>query len=189
MQLGRTLIGAIIGGAVGIGALIAIYFATKWDYAWLAIIVAVITGLGVRWMVATKGHASYARGGITAVFALAAFVLGTMAVAELATRQSAAAAKKPRPAATEQAAEETGDAGAGAGDATAERVPEPVERPAMSGAMRPGNPNRGYSTMDFIWLSVAAFVAYELGRGTGTTKVDERAAEDDDETIAAGDAT
>ena len=30
---------------------------------------------------------------------------------------------------------------------------------------------QAFSTWDFIWLSVAALVAYELGRGSGTIVV------------------
>ena len=189
MQLGKTLVGAIIGGALGISALIAIYFATQIDQAWLAIVVAVLTGLGVRWMVSTKGHASYARGGLTAILALVAFVVGTMLVAELATRQAAAAAKKPVPkASADQPAEEAREDDAGEAESAPPPADMPVDRTAMTGTPRPGNPNRGSSPMDYIWLAVAGLVAYELGRGSGTSQksVEERAAEDDHETVAPG---
>src|ERR1043166_9337125 len=65
MQFGKTLVGAIIGGALGIGLLILVYLQFGIDKMWMAIPVAVLTGLGVRMVVATSGHASYLRGAIT----------------------------------------------------------------------------------------------------------------------------
>ena len=53
MQLGKSLVGAIIGAAVGIAVLVGVHMLTGWDKAWLAILVAILTGLGVRMMVAT----------------------------------------------------------------------------------------------------------------------------------------
>ena len=57
MQLGKALVGAVIGGAIGIGLLVAAYFLFRTEHTGLAILVAVCVGLGVRAMAATKGHA------------------------------------------------------------------------------------------------------------------------------------
>ncbi len=62
MQFGKTLVGAIIGAAIGVGLLLAAGLLFGWDGFWLAIPFAIVTGLGVRLFAATKGHASYARG-------------------------------------------------------------------------------------------------------------------------------
>jgi hypothetical protein len=96
MQLGRTIIGAVIGAAIGIAVMAAIYMAFKLDSAWLALPVAVLTGLGVRMMVATSGHASYLRGAITGLLALGAYLLGWSAMATFAQQTAADAAKSTR---------------------------------------------------------------------------------------------
>src|SRR3954463_12886979 len=92
MQLGKTLVGAIIGAAVGIGMLVAVYVSLGIDRFWLAIPVAIITGLGVRMLVNTTGHASYARGVLTMLLAMAAYYVGWTVVTQVAM---ARASKEP----------------------------------------------------------------------------------------------
>jgi hypothetical protein len=70
MQLGKALVGAIIGAAVGIGMLVAVSVTTGIMGFWLAIPFAIITGLGVRMLVSTAGHPSYARGVLTMLLAM-----------------------------------------------------------------------------------------------------------------------
>jgi hypothetical protein len=91
----NTLIGAIVGGLIGIGVLIAAFMFFEVQHTALAIVVAVLVGLGVRSMVSTKGHASYLRGALTALVAVAAFVGGNIVVAKVAQSQLSANASKP----------------------------------------------------------------------------------------------
>ncbi len=51
MQLGKSLLGAIIGAAIGIVILLVVYRLFEIDGFWLAIPFAIITGLGVRMLV------------------------------------------------------------------------------------------------------------------------------------------
>src|SRR5215216_3841827 len=94
MQLGKTLVGAIIGAALGIGLLIAVYLAFGIDKMWMAIPVALLTGLGVRMVAATSGHASYLRGAITVLLALGAY-LGGLAITKAVANYRAESASKP----------------------------------------------------------------------------------------------
>ncbi len=48
MQLGKAVLGAVVGGAIGIGLLLVLYLTAGLDQVWLAIPFAIITGLGVR---------------------------------------------------------------------------------------------------------------------------------------------
>src|SRR5438477_333118 len=92
MQFGKALLGAIIGAVIGLVLLLAAYRFFAWDGFWLAVPFAIVTGLGVRVMVATGGH-SYARGALTAVLALAAYYGGWRLVAMIASRASAQSQK------------------------------------------------------------------------------------------------
>lgn len=179
MQFGKTLIGAIIGAAIGIALLVIVYMAFTIDAVWLAIPVAILTGLGVRTMVSTSGHPSYLRGATTGVLALAAYLVGWYIVAQVATQRASAAAE-PRAdlaAAAQPAEGAAGDsADATEGDDAKADAPkaadEPQTRPAGSNAAVARNPAmpRSFSTLDFVWLCLAGLVAYELGRGTGGAK-------------------
>jgi hypothetical protein len=171
MQLGKTLVGAVIGAAVGIGLLIAVYLLSGIDKMWMAIPIAVTTGLGVRLVAATSGHASYLRGAITVVLALGAY-LGGLSITKTVASHRAETVSKANPA---RAAEEPGEQG----DAKAEPGAEapPVNAPPIA----PPNPElvphgRGMSqpinTWDFLSLAVAALVAYEFGRGSGGVRKD-----------------
>jgi hypothetical protein len=159
------------------------------DKSWLAIIVALITGLGVRSMVSTAGHPSYLRGALTGLLALAAYYGGTQLYSELATR-GFLEKKRPLPpvAATDtegtaeverEAEGEAAAEGEGAKtEAEADGVAVPVEPvapapPAGTTVVRdPGIPKglqmQAPSPWDYVWLTVAALIAYELGRGSST---------------------
>ena len=65
--------------------LIAAYFFIGTEHTAVAIVVALLVGLGVRAMVATKGHPSYARGVLTALIAMATFLGGKYIVVEIAS--------------------------------------------------------------------------------------------------------
>ena len=174
MQLGKTLVGAIIGGALGIAALIAVQYFTGFDRAWLAILVAVLTGLGVRMMVSTHGHASYVRGAITGILVLAAYWGGTAIYSELVTR--GILTKKlsiERPAAAASADAEGMAADESADDAEAAPVELIAERPDLAAGRPRGEWRRelpGASPWDYVAMIIAALVGYELGRGTSVAK-------------------
>jgi hypothetical protein len=172
MQLGRTIAGAIIGGAIGIGVMVALYLSPlNLESVFLALLVAVLTGLGVRMMVATRGHASYLRGAVTCALALGAYLLGWNAVAHFAQQNAAKAAEASRVApaadAGDDAANEAGDA-----DPTKADDAEPVESAKAAatqpraGVGRKGSMQTGSSVLDIAALCLSALVAYELGRGS-----------------------
>jgi hypothetical protein len=170
MQLGKTLIGAIVGAALGIGVWIAIYLLFGMDHVALAILVALLTGLGVRTLVSTSGHASYARGALTGLLALAAYVGGWFLVAEVAKARAATAPKRPAAAAPKAAEGDVKDAAGPAGEAPPVEIPQAVQRTPTGGAM-PKAVTPGQNPLDYVWLAIAALVAYELGRGTGAKPV------------------
>jgi hypothetical protein len=168
MQLGKTLVGAIIGGVLGIGLCIAIYYLTEgFDKPWLAIPVAILTGLGVRSLVQTKGHPSYARGALTALIAVLAFLAFYPAVAKLTSR-IAAKSIVAQNATTQPAQAPADDA---ADDAAGDAAPVPAtdterERATVApGALR-NQRQQPWSVFEMIALGLAAFIAYELGRGS-----------------------
>ncbi|MFO0791836.1 MAG: hypothetical protein U0805_20430 [Pirellulales bacterium] len=164
MQLGKAVLGAVVGGAIGIGLLLVLYLTAGLDQVWLAIPFAIITGLGVRMLVSTSGHASYARGAVTMILALAAYIGGWMLVAQVATARANAPKKMPVPATT--AADKEGE-GTGNAEAAPATPPPPVAQAPMAHVdMKARGGPRQFSTWDFIWLAIAALVAYELGRGS-----------------------
>lgn len=171
MQLGKALVGAILGAALGVGLLIALYLSPlKLDAVWMAIPIAILTGLGVRMMVSTWGHASYARGALTGVLALAAY-LGTWYLAPLAQRAFAKPDERNQKIAAVEQPAETADEGAAPGDVP-ETAKAPATAPRPSGvATQRAAPPRGFSPMDYLWLCIAALIAYELGRGTAAKPV------------------
>ena len=130
MQLGKSLVGALVGGAVGIAALIGIHMLTGWDKAWLAILVAIITGVGVRWAANTTGHASYARGALTALIAILAFLAWYPIQAQLTVRGALAKPILPNRAAVEANTADADEAAEPADTADADEAAETVAAPA-----------------------------------------------------------
>jgi hypothetical protein len=169
MQFGKTLVGAIIGGALGIGLLIIVYLQFGIDKMWMAIPVAVLTGLGVRMVVATSGLVSYLRGAITVLLAMGAY-LGGLAITKAVANHRADTVSKSSPArvATEEPGE-PGDAKVEAAATEAPPVNVPPTAPVNPALARRSAAPPQFSTWDFLSLAVAALVAYELGRGSGVT--------------------
>jgi ABC-type antimicrobial peptide transport system permease subunit len=169
MQLGKTLVGAIIGAILGIGLLVAVYFLFGIDKMWMAIPVALLTGLGVRMAVATSGHASYLRGAITVLFAMGAYLGGLSITKAVANHRAATVAQPSAHANMDQSA-----GGPGAKESASEPaaptpqpgVPDAAQGHPVGAIGRPAMPGQ-FSPWDFISLAVAALLAYELGRGTG----------------------
>jgi hypothetical protein len=176
MQLGRSLLGAVIGGAIGVGLVVALYYFLVLDNAGLAVLVAICAGLGVRASVVTKGHASYLRGALTCLLALGAFAASKFLIATLASHGMLSDVRQVKRVIA--APDEAGSASEEASSApNVVEAPHIEQRPSgtvvASGKSRLPQP---FSTWDFIWLSAAALIAYELGRGT---EVPHRIAPDD----------
>lgn len=190
MQLGKTLVGAVIGGLVGAAVCVAITKITGWDKMWLAILVALLTGIGVRLLVDTKGHASYARGALTAILAIGAYFLSFWASTLITTkgasaREINAQAGVRQPAddnaaaddaadgdaadgeAAEAADGDTEDAGDEAADDAAPAAPATTRQRSdpAAGVLRPQRPPER-SPWEYIALGVAALIAYQMGRGS-----------------------
>jgi hypothetical protein len=174
MQLGKTLVGAIIGALIGIAIMVAVYFALKFDSVWLALPVAVLTGLGVRMMVSTSGHASYLRGALTGALALGAYLVGSNVVMVLAQQSAAKAAEATRidAPADAKAADAKDDAeadGQSEDDQANEVKAAPATPPRPRQAAREANRapvQTSLPALDFIVMCASALFAYELGRGT-----------------------
>ena len=171
MQFGKTLVGAVIGAVLGIGLLIAVYLAAGIDKIWMAIPVAILTGLGVRMMAAKNSNASYLRGAITVVLALAAYLGGLAVTRAVATHRKDTVAKVPPSAAAAEPGEKAADSEKDAADAApapVQNMDAPIAKPDL-GAHRSSMPQQ-FSPLDFLSLAVAALIAYELGRGSGAAK-------------------
>jgi len=169
MQFGKSLLGAILGAAVSIGLLIAVYLLLQRDNVWLAIPFALITGLGVRMLVNTTGHASYARGVMTMLIALAAYIGGWRAVSMIATAKANQPLPKPAVSAeTEPADGEAKDEATAEAPADAPKADQPAATPPRANVAHAPASAFG-SPWDVIWLAIAALVAYEMGRGSGTS--------------------
>jgi hypothetical protein len=179
MHLRRALIGALIGSMIGVGVLIGIHMLTGVEQGWLAVLVALMTGLGVRLMVSTRGHASIVRGALTCALALLTYMSGTFLAAGVLEGRSKVAIKPTGPSTAKQVNRDVV-----AGEDRLERPPIDLSgRPVDYGDQaRLEVKDRPLSNMDLIWLAVAALVAYELGRGVGQEpSTTEESAPDDEE--------
>lgn len=176
MSLGPTLVGGVIGAAVGVGLHLIVEVTTGFEAPWFAIVIGLMTGLGVHQAnKSLNGNVSYLRGAFTAAIALGAIVGSTPLISKFvspATKLSAegrAAARKDAEA-DDKAGDDTAATGDGAQEASPEAESREVDRAGGGGAV--GQPGRGttpFNTFQFIYMAVGTFIAYEFGRGTGKT--------------------
>ena len=70
--MGPTLVGGIIGAAVGIGLHLIVEMTTGAEATWFAVVIGLLTGLGVHQAnKSLAGRVSYLRGAVAAAIALA----------------------------------------------------------------------------------------------------------------------
>ncbi len=173
MQLGKAIVGAIVGAVIGVVLMFVLYQTTALATVWLALLVALFTGVGVRIAGATSGGASYLRGAVTAILALAAYSVGCGIIAGYAQTQ---AAKAATPSIIEQAAEpaveEQGEEAQTEAPADAAAPPAQMKAQAQPRPQGSGKPvaamAQGLSIYDYIVLCISALIAYELGRGSAS---------------------
>jgi hypothetical protein len=170
-SLGPTIVGGVIGAAVGIAIHAFIEtgaYANKWHFEapWFAIIIGLLTGIGVRQMNKHHMGRSYLRGAISGAIALAAIVLSTLLISKVMERFDAS---KANAAVAAKAPETADEAPAGNGDeapATVEAAPAPVATPAVGAVGGVGRIRQDkLNPWQFVFMAVGALAAYELGRG------------------------
>lgn len=175
MQFCKSFLGAVVGAAVGVGVLLALYMVLHIDKVWLAIPFAIVTGLGVRACGGTAGRASYVRGAMTMLIALAGYIGGWWLVAQVASAQansagkrgSAASEKDSGDAVKSDAAGDKARETDGKGDQAIPSMEDMMAKDLGAHSGRGMSPSGFGSPLDMIWLGIAALVAYEMGRGSG----------------------
>jgi hypothetical protein len=171
-----TLVGGVIGAVVGLGLHLVVESSTGLEAPWFAIIIGLLTGLGVHQAnKSLAGQVSYFRGALTAAIALAAIVGGTTLISQITARRQAQAAErvaKETSAAIAKAEDATGDATATndtAAATTSDPETAPRGRAASAGASTVREVRRAtpFNALEFIYIAVGTFIAYEFGRGSG----------------------
>jgi hypothetical protein len=171
-SLGPTILGAVIGAAVGIAVHLVIETGgfNHWqpkEASWFAIIIGLLTGVGVRQMNKHHMERSYLRGAVSGIIALAAIVLSTVLISKVMEHYDALSKNKPVAAKGEDAADATADNNAAA---EAPKT-DPEAAPAAAGPAGPAVGGVGRIRQDklnpwqFVFMAVGALAAYELGRG------------------------
>jgi hypothetical protein len=170
MGLGPTLVGGIIGAAVGMGLHLLVEITTGHEAPWFAIIIGLITGLGVHQAnKSLAGRVSYLRGAVAAAIALAAIVGSTPLISMIArNREATLVSTNPEAASNDD--DDDAEDDADAADADAEEAPAVEERAAVAGdAGTVGRLGRGpapFNVWQFVYMAVGTFIAYEFGRGS-----------------------
>jgi hypothetical protein len=148
---------------------------------WFAIVIGVLTGLGVRQ--ANKAgihHVSYARGAVSGIIALAAIVGSIYLVSVLMAKKDTTRTGKPvanaAPAADAAAEDAEGDdAAEPAEEPAAEPIPEAA--PVAAGGGKMGARAEEFNPWQAAFMAIGAFLAYELGRGSAPRPVGQPAPE------------
>ncbi len=183
--LGPTILGGIIGAAVGIivHMIIETGGGMRWqslEAPWFAIAIGLLTGIGVRQANNRHMGRSYLRGAVSGIIALAAIVLSTLLISKVMQRYDAvskttAAAATAANAETakggtanEPAAAATTDAGSTA-PVDPEAAPPAASPPAGGGGVGRMRQDK-LNPWQFLFMAVGVLAAYELGRGVDHTR-------------------
>lgn len=168
MRFGPTIVGGLVGAAIGVALHLALEVFGGIEAPWFAIIIGLLTGLFVRkFDKSCAGHVSYVRGALAGLIAMGAIVGSSYLLL-------AVLANSARVAGAQVVTEESEAAGVQGSDGTAVEVAEVEEiapviptrtRPARGGGRIPRGSE--FSIMQFAFIAVGIFIAYELGRGTG----------------------
>jgi hypothetical protein len=171
MGVGPTLLGGVVGAAVGVGLHTLLetgMLGKPIEASWFAIVIGLLTGLGVRQANRTHMERSYLRGAMSGIIALAAIYGSTVLIAEIMKKKDQSLPTKPTAVAADAADEASDDVAEGS-DATVAETPavdaDRTVNPALAGGVV-GNPRAGdLNPWQFVFMALGALVAYELGRG------------------------
>jgi hypothetical protein len=170
-SVGPTLLGGIIGAAVGVGLHLVletgILGTRPVEASWFAIVIGLLTGLGVRQ--ANKHHMerSYLRGAISGFVALGAIVASTYLISQVMSKRDALSMNKPAAVAAAADKEDAAAKADGEAAATAEPAVQPAAEargPAATGVIGRRGPEQ-LNPWQFVFMALGALVAYEFGRG------------------------
>jgi hypothetical protein len=172
MGLGPTLVGGAIGAAVGMALHLIVETTTHYEAPWFAVIIGLLTGLGVHQAnKSLAGRVSYLRGAVSAAIALAAIVGSTPLISMIAKNKEAALSTAAAPAGRDAAATDGEGADADAEGAAATEAVAARDRARGSGGVEhigaPMRPPGEFNTLQFVFMALGTFIAYEFGRGTG----------------------
>ncbi|HMP04934.1 MAG TPA: hypothetical protein PJ982_01180 [Lacipirellulaceae bacterium] len=168
MSLGPTLVGGVVGAAVGMGLHLLVEVVTGFEAPWFAIIIGLMTGLGVHQAnKSLAGNVSYLRGAVTAAIALAAIVGSTPLISKVVSRRDVGAVGQA--ASADGARSVVDDAAAGdasAAGAAVDLAEQQRDAPAIltGDGKAPRVPGQ-FNVLQFIYMAVGTFIAYEFGRG------------------------
>jgi hypothetical protein len=159
------VVGGIIGAIIGIALHVVLetgMLGTRVEASWFAVVIGVLTGLGVRQANRHHMERSYARGAVSGLIALAAIVASSFAIKEVMARKET------------QAKTGTVAAAAPANAEAEEEEPVAQAEPAAGrlgpvGGVGKGRPS-DFSPWSFVFMALGALVAYELGRGIDHSK-------------------
>jgi hypothetical protein len=174
MGVGPTLLGGIVGAAVGVGLHTLLetgLLGKPIEASWFAVIIGLLTGVGVRQANRQHMERSYLRGAISGIIALAAIYGSTVVIAEIMKKRDVSIAAKPAAAAAEdEAGDDAGDADSDTAAAPVEAIPESDQNPALAGMGTMQTRASDLNPWQFVWMALGALVAYEFGRGAGAPK-------------------
>jgi len=173
MRFGPTLIGAVVGAAVGMGIQVALemgLLGRTIEAPWFAIVTGLLTGLGVRQAnKSDMNHTSYARGAVAAIVALAAMLGSIYALHAALQMKDQADAKKSPPAKAAPVEAEADEAADEDAAEPADATPV-VDRsaPGKGGAAAGQMPARSdMNPLQMGYMIVGALLAYQFARGAG----------------------
>lgn len=195
MDLGKSVLGALVGGGLGLGAHVGLESVIG-EASWFPVITGLLTGLGVRKLdPSVANSASYLRGAMAALVSLGG-IFGGIQVAsnmevsradnlekpadivasgkldeqedEKAEGGDEEPADEPTDGTTEEEATEEAGTEDEATDGAEEAKPEPRATPArdLSTVTGPTKaPRQDFSMLNFIVIGLGVFLAYEFARG------------------------
>lgn len=177
MQAVRTLLGSLVGLALGIALLIVFIVYLNIGSLWKLVPVGLAVGYSMR-LLASTGTPSYFRGALAAALTGAAAFAGPLMAAKVVQNKGPDKVSMPAGAVAAQAEAEA----PAAEKETVVVAPEPqlVEGLPTTGVGQIGVRRDRFNPLDAIWLGASVLLAYEFGKGSTRTASDDETSEGDE---------
>lgn len=167
----RLLYIGVIAATVSVAAWIGVEHCLHKDLGGLAILVGLVTGWAIHKSAGTKAARGYWRGSLAAVLTLTAIVCGRLAYAKImqSTNDHVATITKVSVAATieDDDKETEGSTDSLVGEPDVAQKPAQFKGPTRGSLVDQNTPRiTKMKQLDMLWMSVAALVAYVVGKGS-----------------------
>jgi hypothetical protein len=162
MRILKAILGGLVGGGLGIAVVASINSFAGYNATWLGLVIGLFVGFGVHYIARGTGKLDYICGAVAALLTLTAIVLSNYATATVFNMRTAHLSAPPTSTQGHPTADEPNTSSRP--QVERDQIDDGSQRAKPGLPSVPRGPANQFDEVHVAWLSLAAVIAYLLGR-------------------------